>query len=268
MPPALICTDAPLPETCVAHWRQQFLRELAQPLPWVEALFDRQPDMVFSIKDRNGRYVSISQACAERCGLVHQGDAIGRTARELFPAHMAERYMAQDEQLFRTGEPVLDNLDLTLFPNRQPGWCLSTKLPLPDRAGRVIGLACLSRDLEEPSRSGMVDARMAAVVDLMLARHAEPLGIEMLADQAGLNVAQFERRMKKIFRLSPSQYLTKLRIDAAARLLQASDRRISDIALDCGFCDQSALTKQFRALTGLTPLAFRRWVRDIRPENA
>ncbi|QDQ29252.1 AraC family transcriptional regulator [Chitinimonas arctica] len=223
------------------------------------------PDMVFSVKDRDGRYVCMSEACADRCGLGNKREAIGRTAHELWPPHMAERYTEQDEHLFRTGQPVVDNLDLTLFNNREPGWCLSNKTPLFNREGKIIGLACLSRDLIEPSRAGIVDTRMAEAVDRLQAAYAEPLHLEALAEQAGVSLAQFERRMKKIFQLSAGQFLTKTRIDAAARQLAGTELAISDIALACGFCDQSALSRQFRQLTGMTPREYRLWAREPGP---
>ncbi|WP_374355765.1 helix-turn-helix domain-containing protein [Chitinimonas sp.] len=246
-------------DTETRAWRDDFVAQLAQPL-FAEALFDRMPDMVFSVKDRSGRYVCMSEACADRCGLASKRDAIGRTAHELFPRHMADRYVEQDDWLFSTGQPVLDNLDLTLFNNREAGWCISNKTPLFNASGKVIGLACLSRDLIEPSRAGIVDERMAAVVDHMLAHYAEPLRVEALAEQAGVSAAQFERRMKKIFQLSAGQFITKARIDAAARLLASTDQAISAIALASGFCDQSALSKQFRQLTGMTPREYRLWL--------
>lgn len=248
-------------ETSLKRWRDDFVARLAQPL-FAEQLFDRMPDMVFSVKDRAGRYVTMSQACAERCGLSGKHEAVGRNAHELFPPHMADRYVEQDEQLFRTGQPVVDNLDLTLFNDRRPGWCLTNKTPLLDAGGNIIGLACLSRDLIEPSRAGIVDDRMAEAVDWMLAHYAEPLRVEALAGMAGVSVAQFERRMKRIFQLSAGQFLTKTRIDAAARALADGDAPISAIALSCGYCDQSALSRQFRQLTGMTPRAYRAWARQ------
>lgn len=245
----------------LAAWRHEFLGSLSSTL-FVEAMFDRVPDIVFSIKDRAGRYVSISEACAERCKLASKLDAIGKTAHELFPRHMAERYVEQDEQLFKTGKPVVDNLDLTLFKDRQPGWCLSNKEPLCDREGQIIGLACLSKDLHEPSRAGFIDERFAATVDYILAQYDQPLRIEELAELAGLSSAQFERRMKKIFQLSAGQFIMKTRIDVAANRLVTSDVPIAEIAQVCGFCDQSALSRQFRQLTGLSPRQYRQLLRE------
>ncbi|MBV8656793.1 MAG: AraC family transcriptional regulator [Burkholderiales bacterium] len=248
-------------DAALKAWRDDFVQQLAQPL-FADALFDGQLDMVFSVKDRSGRYVTMSEACAERCGLAGKHEAVGRTAFQLFPRHMAERYTEQDETVFRSGQPIVNNLDLTLFNNQEPGWCMTNKVPVHDRTGGIIGLACLSRDLIEPSRAGIVDARFAATIDHILASFAGPLRVEGLADLAGLSAAQLERRMKKIFQLSVGQFITKTRITAAERLLAQSDEAISGIALACGFCDQSALSKQFRQLTGMTPRDYRQWLRS------
>jgi AraC-like DNA-binding protein len=174
---------------------------------------------------------------------------------------MADRYVQQDDAVFLTGQPVIDNLDLTLFNNREPGWCLSNKIPLHDRNSQIIGLACLSRDLIEPSKSGIVDQRMADAVDRILHHYAEPLRVEQLAEIVEVSLAQFERRMKRIFNLSAGQFIIKTRITAAATRLTQTEESISEIALVCGFCDQSALSKQFRQITGMSPRAYREWVK-------
>lgn len=238
------------------RWREAFIARVGS-LGFVEDLFDRLPDVVFSIKDRQGRYVGLSKAALARCALEGRTDVIGRTAFDLFPAPMAERYTRQDERLYRTGKPIIDNLDLTLLPDRSHGWCLTCKEPIRDRNGEIIGLACISRDLLEPSRSGLIDAAFAETIDYIHDHLDATLRTEMLANRAGLSTAQFERRMKKIFLLTPAQYLIKTRIEHAARLLAGSDLAIASIALTCGFADQSSLSRQFRQLIGFTPRQYR-----------
>jgi PAS domain S-box-containing protein len=247
----------------LARWRDAFMARAASPW-YVEALFDRLPDIIFSIKDRQGRYVSMSEAAVVRCGLKRKQDAIGKTAFDLFPRPMAERYTRQDERLFRTSKPIVDNLDLTVYRDGSAGWCLSTKEPLYDAQGRVIGLACISKDLTEPSRAGLIDAGFADTVDYMLEHYDQPLRMEDLAQRAGLSQAQFERRMKKIFHLSAGQYLIKTRIDHAARLLAATEMAIAEVAQHAGFSDQSALSRQFRQVTGFAPRQYRQL---MRPES-
>ncbi|MCI4569201.1 AraC family transcriptional regulator [Lysobacter sp. CFH 32150] len=241
-------------------FRDAFLAQLADPLA-IATLFDHLPDLVFSVKDREGRYVLMSEACVVRCGLKSKRDAIGKTAYDLFPAPMAQRYARQDERLFRTGKPIVDNLDLTVYRDGSAGWCLSTKEPLRDARGRIIGLACISKDLVEPSRAGYIDAGFADTVDYMLEHSAQPLRLDDLARRAGLSQAQFERRMKKIFQLSAGQYLIKTRIDQAARLLADSELPIAEVALQAGFADQSVLSRQFRQVTGFAPREYRQLMR-------
>ncbi|MEO7324166.1 MAG: AraC family transcriptional regulator [Dokdonella sp.] len=240
----------------VAQWREAFIAHLASP--WaLESLFDRLPDIVFCIKDTKGRYVSMSEAAVSRCGLKRKQDAFGKTAFDLFPRPMAERYTHQDERLFRTARPIIDNLDLTVYRDGSTGWCLSTKEPLHDARGKVVGLACISQDLVEPNRSGLIDEDFAAAVDYMREHYQQPLRIDDLAQSAKLSHAQFERRMKKIFHLSAGQYVIKARIDHATRMLAAGDCSIADVAHSAGFPDQSALSRQFRQVTGFTPRGYR-----------
>ncbi|KRE88377.1 AraC family transcriptional regulator [Frateuria sp. Soil773] len=243
------------------EWQASFMHQLGQGL-FVTALFDRLADIVFSVKDRHGRYVWMSETCVARCGLASRQVAVGLTAFDLFPEPMAERYRRQDDQLFRTGQPLIDSLDLTLYPDRSTGWCLTTKEPLRDAAGQVIGLACVSKDLVEPSRTGMVDEGFAEAIDYMHAHLAMPLRVDELARRSGLTGAQFDRRMKKLFQLSTGQYLQKIRIDRAAKLLADGTAPIAQVAQLAGFCDQSSLSRQFRQLTGLTPRHYRRLARS------
>lgn len=245
-----------------AVWREQFMATVATPW-YVERLFDRLPDIVFSIKDREGRYISMSEAAALRCGLRHRYEAIGRTAFDLFPKPMAERYSAQDQALFRTGRPIVDNLDLTVYRDGRAGWCLSTKEPLLDREGKVIGLACISKDLTEPSLAGLIDSAFAATVDYMLENHATPLRINELAARCGLSAAQFERRMKKIFQLSANQFLIKVRMDHATRLLANTELSIAEVAQSAGFSDQSAISRVFRQTIGFTPRQYRHFLQSL-----
>ena len=242
--------------SALEQWRFGFFDQL-ESFRAFEPLFDKLNDVVFSIKDLQGRYISISEACVERCQLAARHEAIGKTAYDLFPAHMAERYCEQDDQVFSSGLPLTDSLDLTLFSDRSNGWCLSHKFPLRNTKGEIIGLACLSQDIIEPSRDGLIDKAFADTLDYIRARFADGLRVEDLAERAGLSPAQFERRMKKIFQLSPGQFILKTRIDAAATMLLHSEQSIADVALSVGFCDQSALSRQFRQVTGLSPRQYR-----------
>ncbi|MEM0969978.1 MAG: AraC family transcriptional regulator, partial [Verrucomicrobiota bacterium] len=74
----------------------------------------------------------------------------------------------------------------------------------------------------------------------------------------GMSHRHFDRRFKEDTGLTPNQFLGRSRIQNACHLLQTTDTPIAQIALDLGFCDQSAFTAQFRRRMGQTPLRYRK----------
>lgn len=109
------------------------------------------------------------------------------------------------------------------------------------------------------------------VLRLVLARIEGGLGdglaLADLAALAKLSEGHFSRAFKRSVGLPPHRYLLHRRVAAAARLLADEKRSITDIALDLGFSDQSQFTRQFAALTGVTPGAHRRALR-AQPDQA
>ncbi|MER6128219.1 helix-turn-helix domain-containing protein [Streptomyces sp. NPDC001795] len=109
-----------------------------------------------------------------------------------------------------------------------------------------------------PDRSGLSDRQLAAVRDLMEQRLAEPLPIADLADAASLSPSQFTRRFRASTGQSPHQFLLKLRVEAACRMLRTGSTPIAEVAVACGFSHQEHLTRVMRARLGTTPAALRR----------
>ena len=131
--------------------KEPALNSLIQAPSFVETLFDRIPEVVFFIKDDEGRYRMVNQTLVLRCGKRSKNDLLGRTAREVFPPPLGERFLEQDLQVLETAAPISQNLELHLYPTRIEGWCLTDKEPLRDPDGRVIGLAGISRAAEKPA---------------------------------------------------------------------------------------------------------------------
>jgi AraC-like DNA-binding protein len=238
----------------------RLLAQLAAPLVTGE-LFDLLPDTVFFLKDRQGRYIAVNQTLVERCGYRHKAELVERTVADLFPAELAASYAEQDRLVLETGMPIVNKLELHLYPNRQPGWCLTTKLPLRDKSGRIAGLAGLSRDAGAPAADRKVPAPLVEAVEFLRVNYAEPLTPAALARRAGLPSAKFTRLVKRLLQLTPGQLILQTRLQAATRLLRESDCSIAAVAAACGFYDHSAFTRHFKAATGLPPLSYRRSAR-------
>lgn len=220
-------------------------------------LFDRLPDAVFFAKNRQGRYLAVSQSLVERCGLRVEEDVLGRHVSELFPAELAARYDAQDQVVMTTGRALVERLELGWYPGRCAGWCLANKQPLRDAAGQIVGLVGFTRDLHAPVEQGIIPAALADALDYLENHYAEPITPTVLASRAGLSPSRLTQIVKRIFGHTPRQLIIQVRLAAASRLLLETAIPVAVIALDCGFYDHSAFTTAFRHATGFTPTHYR-----------
>ena len=93
--------------------------------------------------------------------------------------------------------------------------------------------------------------------DLADARYFEPLGVDDLANAAGLSRAHFSREFRAAFGESPHSYLLTRRMERAAALLRTTDRPVTDICFSVGLQSVGSFTSSFKRTFGKTPLAYR-----------
>jgi len=239
-----------------AQLRTELFSQLTEPLIG-EALFDCLADLVFFVKNQRSEYVVVNQTLVERCGRRTKNELIGRRADELFPAPLGESYRAQDEAVLRSGKAILNQLELHFYATGGRGWCLTNKLPLRDAQQRVIGVVGISKDLQSANERGEDYSAVAKVVQHIQKNFADTLRVADLATRADLSGYQFEQRIRKIFQLTAGQLIQKTRMEAAVQRLRETNDPIATIALDCGYSDQSAFTRQFRQTVGLSPSEYR-----------
>ncbi|AHL73755.1 AraC family transcriptional regulator [Stutzerimonas stutzeri] len=232
------------------------LPTLLASLKLIAPLFDAMPEVVFFIKDTEARYSLANRTLAERCGHSDPGALIGLTAEQVFPTGFGAQYTDQDRRVLSLGLRLQNQLELHLYPGREPGWCMTHKLALRNPQGLIIGMAGVSIDLQAPEANNPAYLKLAAVDAHIRTNHSGAIRLSELTAIAGLSVAQLERLCKRVFRLTPRQMIHKARLDAAADLL-GGPLPITEIALRCGYADHSAFSRQFRALTGLSPSAYR-----------
>lgn len=221
----------------------------------LQKLLDTLPDTVFFIKDLRGRYTHANLTLVRRLGLSRREDVVGRTPAEVFPQRLGDAYLIQDRRVL-AGRVIASQLEIHLFPNRAPGWCLTHKTPLR-QDGAIVGLIGVSHDLQQPDGRHPGFARLRRVLDHMEAHYGEAVRMQALATLAGLSLSQLERQFHRVFHLTPQQWLTRLRIEAAMELLRG-ENSIAAIGQACGFSDQSAFSRQFKASVGATPRDYRR----------
>lgn len=225
--------------------------------PEMLQLMDELSATMFCAKDTTGRYVAVNQAFVDRTGERSRRTVIGRRAEDLFVPGLAEHYTQQDRFVLDSGRVVRNELELILRPGGVPGWYLTAKLPV-HVDGAVVGLVSVSEDLRTYDTADVAVNSLSRVVALVHERLAEPITVAELAAAAGCSPSTLDRRMRRVFSLSPQQFVLRTRIDHAAALLTAGDLSIAEVATGSGFYDQAAFTRTFGRLTGETPAQFRR----------
>jgi len=224
----------------------------------IEQVADLMHDTAFFIKDLDGRYCLVNRSIVEWHGLAHKSQMIGRRPCDVCPGDYGRIPTEQDQQVLRTGRPIIERLELFWHRPHVPVWGLTSKFPLRDSEQRIVGVIGISKELTAPLSREEIAPAVAAALRHLEAQCDLQQTPSSLARKANMSPARFARMIKRIYGISPMQLITKTRITTASRLLRKNDASIAEIALKCGFSDHSAFTRAFRAVTGLSPTSYRR----------
>ena len=236
--------------------QEEFLKSLGSPFGGEEA-FDDVFDTVYFVKDGLGRYVFVNETLVKRCGLRSKDELLGKTVREVFPGSLGEEFERQDRVVLSPGASIRSQLELHLYPDDRQGWCLTWKKALRSVNGDIVGLSGISRDVDGVGSSAGDLESVAKVLDYIRGNLDHSLRLSELAEATGLSAYQITHRMESLLGLTPKQYVNRCRIDAACHALTNGDDSLSEIALACGFSDQSSFTRLFGRMVGMTPKVYR-----------
>jgi PAS domain S-box-containing protein len=126
--------------------RKQFEETLAKERNLMRTLIDNLPDLIF-VKDLESRFVLVNQASLQT-GQQTMAEIIGKNDFEINPPELAAQYYADDQAVIHSGQPVIDREECNISAG-QTRWFSTTKVPLRDSEGQIIGLIGMSRDITE-----------------------------------------------------------------------------------------------------------------------
>jgi phosphoserine phosphatase RsbU/P len=140
--------------------RRQTELALAKERNLLTTLMENLPHKIY-FKDLDSRFIAVSRACAEWHGFKNPADIIGKSDRDLFSSEHAEAALADEREIICTGKPIIDYEEKETRPDREDTWVSTTKMPLRDAQGHIIGTFGISRDITEKKRAAEKLARLA-----------------------------------------------------------------------------------------------------------
>lgn len=197
-----------------------------------------------------------------RTGLLDDRDCVthwkaGDAFKSLFPkVNLVSEKILTDHDGLYTGGGAFSSVNLILY--------LIEKM-----IGRECAVYCskifqvdLGRQTQSPfiifkGQRNHADELVIQVQQYIESNYAEKLSIEAICEVFGVNRRTFERRFKKASANSPIEYLQRVRMEAAKKLLEEGYKTISEIVFEVGYTDMKAFRDVFKKVTGTTPIDYR-----------
>jgi two-component system sensor histidine kinase/response regulator len=146
----------------------------------LRTLMDNLPDSIY-FKDRDSRFIRTNKALAKAFGLTDPVQAVGKTDFDFFTEEHARPAYTDEQEIIRTGQPMLAKEEKETWPDGHETWVSTTKMPLRDAAGNIIGTFGVSRDVTERKRAE--EALRQSEATLRSVFKAAPVGICIMKDR-------------------------------------------------------------------------------------
>ena len=137
---------------------------LARERTYLTSLMDNFPGAVY-FKDRESRFLLLNRALARQFALSDPSEAAGKSDFDFFSAEHARAAYDDEQRILETGQAVIDLEERETWPDRPDTWVSTTKLPLRNERGDVIGTFGVSRDITKRRMAEEKNLRLAAMVE-------------------------------------------------------------------------------------------------------
>jgi diguanylate cyclase (GGDEF)-like protein/PAS domain S-box-containing protein len=127
-------------------------KALAEERLLLRTVIDNLPDYIF-VKNAKGRFVLNNLAHAHLMGSANPDELIGKAESDFLPKEVVEQSQITDQEVIQSGQPVFNREEWIIEPSGKKQWLLSTKIPLRNNRGEIIGLVGINRDNTERKRA-------------------------------------------------------------------------------------------------------------------
>lgn len=222
-------------------------------------LFQALPDVIFWVKDLHGRFVYVNKSFIDNCQTIHEGKIEGKTDLDIFPTGLAAVFRNDDMQVIKSGVAVWNKQELVYQTNGGVEWRATSKIPLEDVSGAIVGTAGISRPLGHmegcpvPSQYHEISAIVGAIYQCL----DRDIRVAEIATAANISVSTLERAFKEHMGTTPKKFIAQAKISSACEKLVSTKLSVKEISAKLGFTDNASFTRSFKRLMGLAPTEYR-----------
>ncbi len=114
----------------------------------VLTLMENLPDHIY-FKDTSSRFIRVNPAMAKLFGATDPAQLIGKSDADFFSGEHTQKALADEQSIMRSGQPILNVEEKETWPDGHVTWVVTSKMPLCDHSGKIIGTCGISRDITE-----------------------------------------------------------------------------------------------------------------------
>jgi PAS domain S-box-containing protein len=174
--------------------RKQTVAALAGERLLLRRLIDNLPDLVF-VKDSQSRFIVTNTACAQQLGASRPEEVLGKSDADFVTPELAAQYRADEQALMQSGQPVHKEERTEHKTLGEMRWSLTTKIPLKDDAGNVVGLMGIARDITERKQAD----EALLLSKQRLALHVEQTPLAVIQWDSDFKVQEWNPAAEKVF---------------------------------------------------------------------
>jgi len=220
------------------------------------ALWDLLDEVSFWIKDGEGRFVWVNRTLAAQARAPREA-IVGTRDSDWFFNELAATYMHDDAAILAGGPAFVNKPELVMDSDGGVVWHMTSKFPIGDAGGRVIGTYGMSRPMDSSASLPADYADLSTIVIYARKRIGDGVTVRELARRAGMSLATLERCVHRHLKLTPRELLQRIRLNRARHLLTTSTLKVGEIALACGYESFSSFSRAFKQVHGCPPGAMR-----------
>ena len=229
-------------------------------LPICISLFDYMDDVIFFVKNKAGEFVNVNTGFINTFGFTDKEEVIGKTDYDLFKPSLADMYHHSDELLIQ-GKLEIYHKEEVIQQKEILCNYITTKFPVKTDNDEVAAVIGITRNILNCRESTIYSPLIKKALDYIDNHYNEEIRITDLSSLSNMSDSTFLRAFKRDFGLTPKRYIITRRLKMVAKMIEESNKPFCEISVNCGFSDQSHMSREFKKVTGITPSLFQERVR-------